>query len=157
MSFLNITLPRLALRSCTFFLTTHTSFISFFTSLHTHTQVKSADENNQEIPFTFLPSEGCIPAEAEEVITIRFAPMDAKRFEATAECIAEGLTDNTSPLLITLNGFGKRPVCHFDVEPSHYLEDRMHLGREEEAAATAGATSAGMYLNKELQTTDDYF
>ncbi|MCQ2818255.1 MAG: hypothetical protein MJ252_13390, partial [archaeon] len=69
-------------------------------------------------PFLISPSSGTIPASSDELITLRFSPLevDEYNFKRTLICNIKDLDKNQQPLKIEISGEAERPLCHFEME-----------------------------------------
>jgi len=75
-------------------------------------------------PFELLPTQGSIPSQQEETFTVKFAPIDARRYAATLTCAMEGLKDDSQAPVVKVTGKAMRPMVHFDLTPSDWLHRR---------------------------------
>ena len=75
-------------------------------------------------PFTITPSKGTVAAGEEVALTVRFAPQDVADYRVEALPGLSPSSDATASLKLSLTGRSQRPVCHFDLPPSDYLERR---------------------------------
>jgi hydrocephalus-inducing protein len=89
--------------------------------------------NNQpvdpECPFEILPESGSVPPGETCSFTVRFSPLEVPlardatyRYKAHAHL--ENLAVGTKPLSIDIIAPAQRPICHFAVEDTDYLERR---------------------------------
>jgi hydrocephalus-inducing protein len=92
----------------------------------------SADEKGPSsiaCPFTITPQRGTILASGNESFVVRFAPMEVPTtlggvFNYDAKACIENLAEGTSDLVIDVRGAAQRPICHFELPSTHYLEIR---------------------------------
>eukprot|EP00939_MAST-03C_sp_MAST-3C-sp1_P000134 g134.t1 len=75
-------------------------------------------------PFEVRPVSGKLAPGASATCSIVFAPIDAGTFRYTARCHMPHLSAESSPLEVSLMARSRRPVCHFDIEPSDYFSRR---------------------------------
>ena len=73
--------------------------------------------------FTISPSQGTIDGGSTTVFKVRFKPEEVDDFTAEFVCKIPFLAQMQPPTL-SLSGISRRPLCHFDVEPSDYLTRR---------------------------------
>lgn len=85
---------------------------------------KSGAAAAQQPAFSITPHVATIAAGGEQTFTVRFAPMEVEEYAAA--CIADipGLAEDVKPLRLSLAGRAQRPICHFDLKPTDYLERR---------------------------------
>ena len=80
-------------------------------------------------PFEISPREGRIAANESTEFTVRFAPLEIplardSTFRYCMDAQIGNLDSRFQPLRIDLNGVSQRPVCHFAVEETDYLDRR---------------------------------
>ena len=80
-------------------------------------------------PFTVSPETGEIAPGETQSFSVRFSPMEVPtapsgRYETSAVCMINNLPTGMEPLAVTVRGVAQRPVCHFDLPPSDYLDRR---------------------------------
>lgn len=73
--------------------------------------------------FSIEPSTGFIEAGQSTTFHVLFSPMEVDDFICTMKCNIPYLSSGDPPR-ITLNGLSRRPLCHFNVKVSDYLERR---------------------------------
>ena len=79
-------------------------------------------------PFSITPPEVTVDPRSEETFTVRFAPLEVHDFQYVASAFVENLSSDAKPLSFDLSGTASRPLCHFDLERSDYLDRRpQHL------------------------------
>ena len=68
--------------------------------------------------FTISPSSGTIPAMSDELITLRFSPLeiDEYNFKRILTCHMQNLDPTYKILNIDLSGDAERPLCHFEIQ-----------------------------------------
>ncbi|GBG33770.1 Hydrocephalus-inducing protein-like [Hondaea fermentalgiana] len=79
---------------------------------------------NSHCPFSISPAQARIAADSEQIFVVRFAPLEVEPFEYTAKAQIQNLCADQDELALTLSGMASRPVCHFELESSTYLERR---------------------------------
>ncbi len=79
---------------------------------------------NVPCPFTITPGEATIDPESEESFTLRFAPLEVYNFDFVASAFIQNLHKDMDPLSFRVTGTASRPICHFDIERSTYLDRR---------------------------------
>ena len=81
------------------------------------------------LPFSISPQRGTISASGNEQFIVRFSPMEVPTtlggvfnygMRANIENLSEGLND----LLLDIRGAAQRPICHFELPSTTYLEMR---------------------------------
>jgi len=92
------------------------------------TVVNNSKQGNTHVPFSIIPEESRIEAGDDEVFTVRFAPLEVENFDFFANFRVKDCAD--PPTKIHLSGIATRPICHFEMEPSTYLERRGALMSE---------------------------
>ena len=73
--------------------------------------------------FSIEPSTGFIEAGQSTTFHVLFAPMEVDDFVCVMKCNIPYLSLSDPPK-INLNGLSRRPLCHFNVKVSDYLERR---------------------------------
>lgn len=73
-------------------------------------------------PFSILPATGVLCAQAEETFTLRFSPKEVDDYAYVAHAEVEGVEG--LDVDVDVRGRSNRPVCHFDLPASQYLERR---------------------------------
>jgi hydrocephalus-inducing protein len=71
-------------------------------------------------PFSVMPVSGIIEAGKTTEFTVAFIPEEVDDFTAVIRCDVPLLTLSPPPEL-TVTGFSRRPICHFNAELSDYL------------------------------------
>uniref|UniRef100_K3W9Q9 MSP domain-containing protein n=1 Tax=Globisporangium ultimum (strain ATCC 200006 / CBS 805.95 / DAOM BR144) TaxID=431595 RepID=K3W9Q9_GLOUD len=87
----------------------------------------SSGSVDDDCPFEISPEAGTIAAEASQVFTVKFAPMEVDEFHYTLVLEAESAhndDDVSRTLRVDVRGASLRPACHFDVERSDYAQRR---------------------------------
>lgn len=78
-----------------------------------------------EEPYTISPKKGSIAPGCDENFVVMFSPTEIEQdFSRLICCKIGNLNPTMKPLIIELDGVGERPVCHFELPPSHYKERR---------------------------------
>ena len=76
-------------------------------------------------PFSISPRNGELPAGTDEVLIVKFSPEEIERdFSRLLTCKILNLSPEIEPLIIKLDGVAERPVCHFELPPSTYREEK---------------------------------
>jgi hydrocephalus-inducing protein len=105
------------------------------------TTAKSAGAAATETPspYTIEPARGTIPRESSQTFMLRFTPLEVEDFKYQLKCNMPGLPKKKQgdgdddadaaaavqdPLVMLLAGRSARPVCHFDLDESDYLQRR---------------------------------
>ena len=75
-------------------------------------------QDNAGGAFSISPQQGTIPAQSDEIITLRFSPLeiDEFNFKRILNCNIKDLDPNLKPLQIELSGEAERPLCHFEIQ-----------------------------------------
>merc|ERR1711871_1468168 len=75
-------------------------------------------------PYVIEPASGTIEPGAEQRFTISFTPLEVDDFKYKLQADVVGLPADAAPLDLFLRGRSVRPICHFDLPPSDYLQRR---------------------------------
>jgi hypothetical protein len=75
-------------------------------------------------PYQISPQQGSVPAGATETFSVRFNPLEVEDFIYKLVCKMPGLAADGTPLVCLVRGQSERPVCHFELESSTYLQRR---------------------------------
>ena len=82
--------------------------------------------SQHKIPFQVFPTSGYIGAGQSTTFKVKFSPEEVDDFSAVLLCDIPFLTQMDPPK-ISVNGFSRRPLCHFNVETSDYISgNRRH-------------------------------
>ena len=75
-------------------------------------------QDNAGGAFSISPQQGTIPAQSDEIITLRFSPLeiDEFNFKRILNCNIKDLDPSLKPLQIELSGDAERPLCHFEIQ-----------------------------------------
>ena len=75
-------------------------------------------QDNAGGAFSISPQQGTIPAQSDEIITLRFSPLeiDEFNFKRILHCNIKDLDPSLKPLQIELSGDAERPLCHFEIQ-----------------------------------------
>ena len=75
-------------------------------------------QDNAGGAFSISPQQGTIPAQSDEIITLRFSPLeiDEFNFKRILSCNIKDLDPSLKPLQIELSGDAERPLCHFEIQ-----------------------------------------
>ena len=75
-------------------------------------------QDNAGGAFSISPQQGTIPAQSDEIITLRFSPLeiDEFNFKRILNCNIKDLDPALKPLQIELSGDAERPLCHFEIQ-----------------------------------------
>ena len=75
-------------------------------------------QDNAGGAFSISPQQGTIPALSDEIITLRFSPLeiDEFNFKRILHCNIKDLDPSLKPLQIELSGDAERPLCHFEIQ-----------------------------------------
>ena len=92
-------------------------------------RTSAAAPTEPDCPFEILPQQGSIAAGASSNFTVRYSPLEVPlardaTFRYTAHANVYKLAPGEAPLKVTLVAPAQRPVCHFAVEATDYLERR---------------------------------
>lgn len=75
----------------------------------------------KEEPYSISPNKGSIAPGCDETFVVKFSPTEIEAdFSRLICCKIGNLNPALKPLIIELDGVGERPVCHFEIPPSHY-------------------------------------
>ena len=74
--------------------------------------------------FAMEPLDGTVEAGAEQEFTVRFEPSEVENYSAQLVATIPNLAADAEPLTIAVSGRAQRPICHFDLPASNYLERR---------------------------------
>eukprot|EP00937_MAST-01D_sp_MAST-1D-sp2_P000047 g47.t1 len=75
-------------------------------------------------PYVVEPAAGVIAAGEEQRFTVSFTPLEVDDFKYRLQADVRGLPADASPLALFLRGRATRPICHFDLPESDYLQRR---------------------------------
>ncbi|XP_058802835.1 hydrocephalus-inducing protein homolog [Phymastichus coffea] len=79
-------------------------------------------------PFEIVPESGSIAPDDVIECTLKFKPLDVFKYKAYLWCRMENLNPRRDPLNIVVTATSLLPYCHFEIEPSDYLDNRdIHL------------------------------
>ncbi|MGL4948660.1 MAG: hypothetical protein ACRC42_04790, partial [Mycoplasma sp.] len=87
-------------------------------NLYTSYDKSIAQQDNLGGAFSIAPPYGTIPALSDEIISIRFSPIEIDEFffKRFLTCNIKDLDPSLSELKIELSGDAERPLCHFEIE-----------------------------------------
>ena len=93
--------------------TTHLS-----NNLYTSYDKNLAQQDNLGGAFSISPPYGTIPAMSDELITIRFSPIeiDEYNFKRILTCNIKDMDPTMKELNIEVSGDAERPLCHFEIQ-----------------------------------------
>ena len=77
-----------------------------------------AQQDNLGGAFSISPPYGTIPAMSDELITIRFSPIeiDEYNFKRILTCNIKDMDPTMKELNIEISGDAERPLCHFEIQ-----------------------------------------
>jgi hydrocephalus-inducing protein len=75
-------------------------------------------------PYQISPQQGSVPAGETTTFTVRFSTLEVEDFIYKLVCKMPGLAADGTPLVCLVRGQSERPVCHFELESSTYLQRR---------------------------------
>ncbi|KAA6360728.1 MAG: hypothetical protein EZS28_043745, partial [Streblomastix strix] len=81
-------------------------------------------DEEQLAPYHITPDEGLIHPGEQRKIEISFCPQEAGIFERELWFKIPNRSPSLRPPRVLLVGFAQRPLCHFELESSDYLEAR---------------------------------
>lgn len=88
-------------------------------------QIVLRDGTEDDGFYDIIPRKGKIPAESTEVFTVKFAPLEVETSNLRLfQCLMPNLLEKETPLEISVDADAERPVCHFELPLSNYLESR---------------------------------
>jgi hydrocephalus-inducing protein len=75
--------------------------------------------------YKVTPNAGSIGPEQEETFQLKFAPTEIENDQSRAlVCLMPNLAANLDPLQINVDSLTERPICHFELELTNYLNSR---------------------------------
>jgi len=89
-------------------------------SLSKYESTRTDYHRTRPCPFTIEPNTGFIESGASSTFHIIFSPMEVDDFIVDYECQVAYLNASEWPKL-SISGFSKRPLCHFNCDFSEYL------------------------------------
>ena len=75
-------------------------------------------------PYVLEPAAGVIAAGESQSFTLSFTPLEVDDFKYRLQANILGLPVDATPLALFLRGRSTRPVCHFELPESDYLQRR---------------------------------
>lgn len=85
----------------------------------THMQTLAHDPDASEL-YSVEPSAGCVPAGAEQSVTVRFSPLEVQDSARSLFVHLHDLPEDAAPLRVAVSGRIQRPWCHFELPPNDY-------------------------------------
>mmetsp|Transcript_8825 Transcript_8825/g.8167 ORF Transcript_8825/g.8167 Transcript_8825/m.8167 type:complete len:1196 (+) Transcript_8825:4508-8095(+) len=86
-------------------------------------------------PYTIIPKKGAIAAGCDDNFVINFNPDEVESdFARILSGNIENLSPDINPLIIEVNGIAERPIIHFELPPSSYME-RKEQNKEKDGIA----------------------
>lgn len=75
--------------------------------------------------YTISPKSGLIRPDTEETFEVKFLPTEIEdRMDRILECMIPNLDESCPPLVIDVDSESERPICHFELPCTSYLESR---------------------------------
>mmetsp|Transcript_22445 Transcript_22445/g.16940 ORF Transcript_22445/g.16940 Transcript_22445/m.16940 type:complete len:392 (+) Transcript_22445:3377-4552(+) len=86
-------------------------------------------------PYTIIPKKGTIAPGCNDNFVVNFNPDEVESdFSRILSANIENLSPDLAPLILEVNGVAERPIIHFELPPSQYLE-RKEQNKEKDGIA----------------------
>ncbi|XP_019863905.1 PREDICTED: hydrocephalus-inducing protein-like, partial [Amphimedon queenslandica] len=92
----------------------------------------------EELLIQIDPCKGEIPPEQEQMIAVRYSPLEIGSILYKLHCKIQHLESSAKPLDLIVQGNSLVPYCHFDLAESDYLRTRRPTNVSDSAGCVTG-------------------